>query len=96
MTEIGVGAKELKALVHELIEAEVHSRCHIAAVNRVLAREPILRQQVVDAFEAAKPQERQMVELRYRDMLESLESGQDVSLEISKLLGIAGTRRKAS
>jgi hypothetical protein len=96
VTEIAVGVKELKALVHELMDAEVNSRCYIAAVNRVLVRDPALRQQVVDEFDNAKPRERQTVELRFRGLLESLESGQDVSLEISKLLGIAGTRRKAS
>jgi hypothetical protein len=33
-----------------------------------------------------------MVELRYRRLLESLGNGRDISLELSKLLGIVGVR----
>ena len=96
MIESPVAAKELKALVNELMDAEVNARCYIAAFNRVLATEPLLRQQVVDEFDSAKPQQRKTVELRYRGLLESLESGEGVSLELSKLLGITETKRRAS
>jgi hypothetical protein len=86
MPEITIDVKDLRALIQELMDHEVGLRCHVAASTRAFS--PSARASYANLLDEARPQEDEAVRLRYRGLLEALDSAKDVRQELSRFLGV--------
>jgi hypothetical protein len=84
VSELLVDAKDLKALVSMLIELEIDRRCYVASINRALAHDQPLRSKFADEFDSSKKQEAVTVQLRYRELMNALDSGENIRPALSK------------
>jgi hypothetical protein len=84
MTKITLDSKTLENLIEELMDAEVALRCHLAAFSRALT--PSDQATFANFADEARPQADAAVKLRFRALLETCESGKDISLELSRFL----------
>jgi hypothetical protein len=89
---VDVDLADLKRLIDELIDLEVDSRCHITAGFRL--QDPIARSKLADEHGEAKAQQEKLVRLRYRELLNALESGKDIRSELSKFARQEGWHKK--
>jgi hypothetical protein len=79
---VDVDAEDLKAIAQRLIELEVESRCHIGAAFRI--QDPFVRAKLADDCDQARAQAGDVVLLRYRELMEALNSEKDIRSALAK------------
>jgi hypothetical protein len=92
MPEVTIDTKIVKWLIQRLADLDVESGCHITAINRVLAPDQPLRSKVLDEYEVAKPKVGDSVFLRYREIVNALESGENIPDALAKFARQEGMR----
>ena len=85
--EVTIRTKDLRLLVEQLFEAEVTDRAKVSVLNSVQEQNPEAMFKFGMRVEESKPAAAQAVELRYRQLQRSLESGKDISAALSQFLG---------
>jgi hypothetical protein len=92
MPEFTVNADDLRALVQTLLEADVETSCHISAEQLVLAESPGLMAQLTYQVREAEGAVRFRAIIRYRELLDSLDSGEDVRTALANFIKQSGVR----
>jgi hypothetical protein len=89
-TIVEVDAADLRAIVQKLLDLEVDSRCHTGAAFKI--QDPVVRSRLADDFDQAKPQAGDAILLRYRELMEALNSGKDIRAALAKFAQQEGLR----
>jgi|ERR1035441_4388459 hypothetical protein len=91
MAEVAVDLKDLELLVKRLIQSATEARAERAVRIKLLLTNPQPAQKWGALVEAAMSTARMEEEPKYRELLTSLESGENIHLALSNL--VAGDRR---
>jgi hypothetical protein len=85
--EVTIRTRDLRLLVEQLFEAEVADRAKVSVLTSVQDKNPAAMFEFGMRVEESKPAAAQAIELRYRQLQQSLESGNDIPAALSQFLG---------
>lgn len=86
MSEVTIDLVDLKLLVRHSFEQEIQLRTHAVALSRIAQSHPTFAPQFAHILEGAKLEARSRVTLRYRRLLEALESANDVGPSLKEVV----------
>ncbi len=87
MREVSVNLNDLKKLVIQLRNCEANSRAEASVLTSAGFRNPSAAAVFLAAVEKAKPDAEDMVNRRYKALLEAIESGNNVRDSLSNFSG---------
>jgi hypothetical protein len=86
MKEVNVSLKALKNLIDRSFERDVQERAQIMVLNQPGMSNPEAAFEFARLTNEAKPEAQKQVELRYRNLLEALRTGENVSEALSSFI----------
>jgi hypothetical protein len=87
MKEVSVSLKALKKLVDISFERDVQERAQIMVLNQPGMSNPEAAIEFARLTNESKPEAQKQVELRYRNLLDALKTGENVSEALSSFTG---------
>jgi hypothetical protein len=87
MKEVSVSLKALKKLVDISFERDVQERAQIMVLNQPGMSNPEAAFEFARLTNESKPEAQKQVELRYRNLLDALKTGENVSEALSSFTG---------
>jgi hypothetical protein len=91
MPDVTIDLGDLKKLVKDCFEHDVRSRAQTAVLSRYAQKNPAGAMELAALIDAEKLQARTMTTLRYRHLLEALESASDVASSLAGFVRLGHT-----
>ena len=82
---VEVDLRDLQALIQDLMRNEIDFRCHVGAARQLA--DPFVRSRYADDMSKSEGQAGDAVFSRYRELIEALNSGENVRAALSKFAG---------
>lgn len=86
MKEVSVSLRDLKTLIDRSFKRDVDERAQIMALNKPGMSNPQAALEFAALVHEAKPEARKHVELRYRNLLKALNTGENVAEALSSFV----------